>query len=170
MNGNSTVRVQVGRGGDQAVAHVRLHTLGAFADRLGLGDVLSARIRPRGAGPAARSGHDAGAGHADARRAGWRATTSSICASQRGLFGMVPQDSTLYGTFRQLNLDTLGGCRRRWVRWGRGVAPRPAPHPGTTLGMAAPAIHTNPKAPSTVAQEHAKPARRRNVHLMKDQG
>ncbi len=50
LNGNSTVRVQVGRGGYQAVAHVRLHTLGAFADRLGLGDVLSARIRQQGSG------------------------------------------------------------------------------------------------------------------------
>ena len=28
MNGNSTFRVQGGRGGDQAVAHVKLHTLG----------------------------------------------------------------------------------------------------------------------------------------------
>ena len=37
MNCNRTSS-QVGRGGDQAVAHVRLHTLGAFADRLGLGD------------------------------------------------------------------------------------------------------------------------------------
>ena len=46
MNGNRTVRVQVGRGGDQAVAHVRLHTLGAFADRLGPGDVHAAiRLR-----------------------------------------------------------------------------------------------------------------------------
>ncbi len=70
MNGNSTVQVQVGRGDDQAVAHVRLHTLGAFADRLGLGDVFSARIRPRGAGPAARSGHGVGGSHADARRGG----------------------------------------------------------------------------------------------------
>jgi hypothetical protein len=30
--------------------------------------------------------------------------TSSICASPPGLFWMVPPDSTLYGTFRQLCL------------------------------------------------------------------
>jgi hypothetical protein len=47
VNGNSTVRVQVGRGADQAVAHVRLHALGAFADRLGVGDALSGRRVPR---------------------------------------------------------------------------------------------------------------------------
>jgi hypothetical protein len=53
----------VGRGRDQAVARVRLHTLGAFADRVSLGDIVSARICPRGAVPAARPRHDAGAGH-----------------------------------------------------------------------------------------------------------
>lgn len=38
----------MGRGGDQAVAHVGLHALGAFEDRLGLGAALSARIPPAG--------------------------------------------------------------------------------------------------------------------------
>lgn len=125
MNGNSTVQVEVGRGGDQAVAHVRLHTLGAFADRLGLGDGFSARIRPRGAGPAARSGHGVGGRHADARRGGVACNDiEHLRVPSPACSGLVPPDSTLYGTFRQLNLDTLGGCRRRWVRWGRGVAPR----------------------------------------------
>ncbi len=44
MNGNSTVEVVVEPGGDQVVADVGLHALGRFADRLGLGDALSARI------------------------------------------------------------------------------------------------------------------------------
>ena len=44
MNSNSTVSVVVEGGGDQVVAHVGLHALGAFADRLGLGDSLSAAI------------------------------------------------------------------------------------------------------------------------------
>jgi hypothetical protein len=78
LNGNSTIRVQVGPDGDQAVAQVRLHTLAAFADRLGLGDVLSARIRPRGAGPAARSGHDAGADRGVAPRRPHTRTTATI--------------------------------------------------------------------------------------------
>jgi hypothetical protein len=38
VNGNSTVAVVVEGGGDQVVAHVGLHALGAFADRLRLGD------------------------------------------------------------------------------------------------------------------------------------
>jgi len=48
VNGNSTRRVKIEAGGEGVVAHVGLHALGAFADRLGLGDALSARIPPRG--------------------------------------------------------------------------------------------------------------------------
>jgi hypothetical protein len=44
VNANSVVRVKVEGGGDQVVAHVGLHALGAFADRLGLGHSLSSRI------------------------------------------------------------------------------------------------------------------------------
>lgn len=44
VDANSTVRVKVEAGGGQIVAHVGLHALGAFADRLGLGDSLSSRI------------------------------------------------------------------------------------------------------------------------------
>jgi hypothetical protein len=44
MNGTSTARVKVEAGGTGVVAHVGLHALGRFADRLGLGDSLSARI------------------------------------------------------------------------------------------------------------------------------
>ena len=48
VNGNSVRRVRVEAGGDGVVAHVGLHALGAFADRLGLGDALSVRIPPAG--------------------------------------------------------------------------------------------------------------------------
>ena len=44
MNGNSTVPVVVEGGGEGVVAHVGLHALGRFADRLGLGDSLSAAV------------------------------------------------------------------------------------------------------------------------------
>jgi hypothetical protein len=40
----STVRVVAASGGDQVVGHVGLHALGNFADRLGLGEDLSAHI------------------------------------------------------------------------------------------------------------------------------
>ena len=48
MNGNSTVAVVVEGGGEGVVAHVGLHALGAFADRLGVGDSLSASIAVTG--------------------------------------------------------------------------------------------------------------------------
>ena len=48
MHGNSTRRLVVASGGDRVVGHVGLHALGAFADRLGLGNALSSRIPPRG--------------------------------------------------------------------------------------------------------------------------
>jgi hypothetical protein len=48
VNGNSTRRVRIEAGGEGVVAHAGLHALGAFADRLGLGDALSARIPPAG--------------------------------------------------------------------------------------------------------------------------
>lgn len=55
MNGNSTAAVVVEGGGEQVVAHVGLHALGAFADRLGLGDSSSARI-PIGSGSRCMTG------------------------------------------------------------------------------------------------------------------
>lgn len=48
MNVNSTVRVVVEPSGSGVVAHVGLHALGCFADRLGLGNSLSERIAPGG--------------------------------------------------------------------------------------------------------------------------
>lgn len=50
MDATSTRRVVVEPGGTGVVAHVGLHALGAFADRLGLGDVLSSAIPWRGGG------------------------------------------------------------------------------------------------------------------------
>ena len=44
METTSTLPVVVESGGDQVVGHVGLHTLGDFADRLGLGEHLSERI------------------------------------------------------------------------------------------------------------------------------
>ena len=50
MNANSTASVRVECGGDQVVAHVGLHALGGLADRLGLGNALSARVVATGEG------------------------------------------------------------------------------------------------------------------------
>ena len=50
MNGNSTRRIKVEAGGTGVVAHVGLHALGAFADRIGLGTALSGAVTYRGRG------------------------------------------------------------------------------------------------------------------------
>ena len=48
MNSNATNRVRVESGGSGVVAHVGLHALGMFADRLRLGSLLSSQIPTRG--------------------------------------------------------------------------------------------------------------------------
>ncbi len=45
MKVTSTVRVKVEPDGSCVVAHLGLHALGSFADRMGLADVLSSRLR-----------------------------------------------------------------------------------------------------------------------------
>ena len=110
MNGNSTTAVVVEGGGEQVVAHVGLHALGSFADRLGLGDELSARIPPR---TDRLPLHDRGKVLVQAMLmlAGGGEACSDIEAlrSQQALFGSVPSDSTLYRAFRQIDAATLGG-------------------------------------------------------------
>jgi Transposase DDE domain group 1 len=111
VNGNSVGRVRIEAGGDGVVAHVGLHALGAFADRLGLGDALSARVPPRGERLPV---HDRGKVVVQAilMVAGGGEACSDIEAlrAQERLFGAVPSDSTLYRTFRHdLGPDPLVG-------------------------------------------------------------
>ena len=110
MNGNSTRRVQIEAAGEGVVAHVGLHALGAFADRLGLGDALSARIPPAGERLPL---HDRGKVLTQAMLmlAGGGEACADIEAlrAQERLFGAVPSDSTLYRTFRQITPATLAG-------------------------------------------------------------
>jgi len=110
VNGNSTVPVVVEGGGDQVVAHVGLHALGAFADRLGFGDSLSARIPVRGERLPV---HDRGKVLTQAMlmMAGGGEACSDIehLRAQPELFGSVPSDSTLYRTFRHIEPSTLAG-------------------------------------------------------------
>lgn len=110
MNGNSTRRVRIEADGDGVVAHVGLHALGAFADRLGLGDALSARVPPAGERLPL---HDRGKVLVQAMLmlAGGGESCADIEAlrAQERLFGAVPSDSTLYRTFRQLGQTTVAG-------------------------------------------------------------
>jgi hypothetical protein len=110
VNSNSTVVVVVEGGGDQVVAHVGLHALGSFADRLGLGDSLSAAVANGGERAPV---HDRGKVLVQAML--MLAGGGEACAdiehlrSQPDLFGTVPSDSTLYRTFRQVDMATLAG-------------------------------------------------------------
>ena len=110
MNGNSVVPVVVGGGGSQVVAHVGLHALGAFGDRLGLGDALSARIPPVGE---RLPFHDRGKVLTQAMlmMTGGGEACSDIehLRAQANLFGAVPSDSTLYRTFRDITPTILEG-------------------------------------------------------------
>jgi hypothetical protein len=111
VNGNSTVPVVVEGSGEGVVAHVGLHALGRFADRLGLGDSLSARIPITGERLPL---HDRGKVLTQAMLmlAGGGEACSDIekLRAQPELFGLVPSDSTLYRTFRtDIDPTTLAG-------------------------------------------------------------
>jgi hypothetical protein len=97
MHATSTRRVVVEPAGDQVVAHVGLHTLGSFADQLGLGEALSARIPLRSARLPV---HDRGKVlvHAMLMLAGGGECCSDIeqLRAEGSLFADVCSDSTLY--------------------------------------------------------------------------
>ena len=110
MNGTSTRRVVVEPGGAGVVAHVGLHALGAFADRLGLGDVLSARIPPIGERLPL---HDRGKVlvHTSLMLAGGGESCADIehLRLQEDLFGSVPSDTTVFRTFHEITPETRSG-------------------------------------------------------------
>ena len=110
MKANSTLRAVVESGGEGVVAHVGLHALGSFGDRLGLGDCLSARVNATGERAPL---HDRGKVLTQAMLmlAGGGEACSDIekLRAQPELFGSVPSDSTLYRTFRRLDPATVAG-------------------------------------------------------------
>lgn len=101
MNGTSTRRVSVEAGGKGVVAHVGLHALGSFADRLGLGDCLSAAIPQR---PALL--HDRGKVLTQAMLvlAGGGESCADIeqLRCEPRLFGKVCSDSTLHRAVHEI--------------------------------------------------------------------
>jgi len=106
----STTRARIETGGGGVVAHVGLHALGRFADALGLGAALSARIVAAGERLPL---HDRGKVlvHAMLTLAGGGDACSDVefLRAQPALFGPVPSDSTLYRTYRQIDAATLAG-------------------------------------------------------------
>ncbi len=132
MHGNSTVAVVVEGGGDQVVAHVGLHALGTFADRLGLGDALSAQVPVTGERAPV---HDRGKVLTQAMLmlAGGGEGCSDIehLRAQAALFGSVASDSTLYRTFRQIGPPVLDGLWAAMAEVRAGVWRRNARTSGT---------------------------------------
>ena len=113
MNANSTRNVVVDTRGTQVVAHVGLHALGSFADRLGVGERLSSAVGWSGPGIPV---HDRGRVLCQAMLmlagGGESCTDIESLAAQGRLFGDVCSDSTLYRTFTDsLDGDTLVRAR-----------------------------------------------------------
>jgi Transposase DDE domain group 1 len=110
VNGISTTNARIESGGKGVAAHVGLHALGRFADALGLGEQLSARIAPSGERFPL---HDRGKVLVQAMLtlAGGGEACSDVefLRAQPALFGSVPSDSTLYRTYRQLDAVTVAG-------------------------------------------------------------
>lgn len=107
MNVTSALRVVVEPGGAGVVAHVGLHALGTFADRLGLGDSLSSKIPLSGERAPL---HDRG--KVLVQTALMLAGGGESCADiehlrlQGDLFGSVPSDTTVFRTFHELTPAT----------------------------------------------------------------
>jgi len=110
VNGISASHVIVEPGGTGVVAHVGLHALGCFADRMGLGDSLSARIPLTGERLPV---HDRGKVlvHSALMLAGGGESCADIehLRFQPDLFGSVPSDSTVFRTFHEIGSTTRSG-------------------------------------------------------------
>ena len=109
MKSNSVREVRVEGGGGGLVAHVGLHALGLFADRLGVGASLSSGVRWGGE---RAPGHDRGKVLTQAMLmlAGGGECCSDIeyLRAEGSLFGAVASAPTLYRTVRGLSPATVG--------------------------------------------------------------
>ena len=110
MDGNSTLRVKVEAGDRQVVAHVGLHALGAFADRLRFGEHLSGQIGWTGE-RAPVDDRGTVLTQAMLMLAGGGESVADIehLRTQDRLFGSVPSDTTLRRTILAIDPATLAG-------------------------------------------------------------
>jgi hypothetical protein len=128
VNANSTRRVVVEPGGTGVVAHVGLHALGSFADRLGLGDALSSRLPWSGGGFPI---HDRGKVLVQAALmlSGGGESCLDIEHLRIGgdLFGSVPSDTTVARTFHEITPSSRAGIAQALAQvrqevWSRSSA------------------------------------------------
>jgi hypothetical protein len=110
MHANSTRPATVEPGGDQVAAHVGLHAIGCFADRLTLGAALSGAMPVSGE---RLPRHDRGTVlvHAALMLAGGGESCLDIehLRAQGELFGPVASDSTLWRVFHEIDAAVLEG-------------------------------------------------------------
>ena len=103
MHSTSTIRVSVEPGGTGVAAHVGLHALGSFADRIGLGASLSSLIV---SGGERQPLHDRGKVLVQMALvlAGGGESCSDIehLRVQDTFFGSVPSDTTVFRAFHEL--------------------------------------------------------------------
>lgn len=108
MQNSSVRRAEVESSGTGVVAHVGLHCLGTFADRLGLADLLSQQIPLKGERLPL---HDRG--KVLTQVALMVASGGEACSDiehlrfQEDLFGFVPSDSTVFRVLHELGEETL---------------------------------------------------------------
>jgi hypothetical protein len=104
MNSSATNLVKVESGGTGVAAHVGLHALGALADQLDLGALLSARVEMRGERLPAHE-----RGKVITQLALVLAGGGESCADiehlrvQEELFGSVPSDTTVFRTMHEFD-------------------------------------------------------------------
>lgn len=106
MNANSTLNVKVGSSGKGVVAHVGLHILGSFSDRIGLSSALSKAVPYTGPGTPV---HDRG--KVLAQMALVLSGGGECCLDieqlrcQQYLFGSVPSDTTVARTLQSITKE-----------------------------------------------------------------
>ena len=128
----SVTRAKIQAGGTGAVGHVGLHALGAFADRVGLPQALSAAVGWTGERAPV---HDRGKvlTHTMLMLAGGGNNCADIehLRVEHRLFGSVASDSTTYRTLRSIGPDTLVALNDAFATIRRQVWARTSSTTGT---------------------------------------
>ncbi len=131
MDANSTLAVKVEGGGDQLVAHVGLHALGSFADRVGLGKALSTGIPITGDLAPCTTGARFRCSRCSCSLLAVSAVAASMASAPKTT-SSAPwlRTPTTNRTFRQVRPPPSLGCGRQWRRLAPRCGDELAPPPG----------------------------------------